>query len=180
MKNKINILAVAVAVLLLTIISAKAQVENGNQIPDAKFDTKMEGSWKVIVTPFQSPIPLPPSFESIITYVPGGGLIESDTLAAPNSIAGAGHGVWELTEDRRRKRQFNLNFTKFLFTTAGQFAGSVKITEKITLTSGDQYVGEGKLQTLSPTGAVIVTIPITTIGTRIHAEQQTNLLEELQ
>ena len=132
---------------------------------DSSSSKKMEGSWKVIVTPGQSPIPLPPSFESIVTYVPGGGLIESDTLVQPNSIASSGQGAWEALGNR----QFSLVFTKYLFSTQGQFQGSGKITETITFGSNDdEYTGVGSLQILSPAGTPLITIPVTTKGTRIR------------
>ncbi|HSK70532.1 MAG TPA: hypothetical protein VK892_02470, partial [Pyrinomonadaceae bacterium] len=117
----------------------------------------------------QFPIPLPTSFESIVTYVPGGGLIESDNLAAPGSIAGTGQGVWELLSNRGT-RKFTLTFTKYLFSTQGFFQGSVRVTETITLNSGDSYTGEGTIEVLSPTGATLISIPVTSTGTRIRMQ----------
>lgn len=157
MKNKI--LGFVIALLMtLTITSADA-------IAQIQSPRNMEGSWKVIITPGQAPIPLPPAIESVVTFVPGGGLIESDNLAVPNTIAGSGQGAWEYVERRR----FSFVFTKYLFTTQGLFQGSVKITETITVNSNeDQYTGVGSMQVLSPTGATLFTIPLTTQATRIR------------
>ena len=163
MKNGKIILIFIIALIMTT--AAKPQ-ERINQSPD-----KMEGSWKVIVVPGQSPIPLPPFVEAIVTYIPGGGLIESDNLAVPNSIAGTGQGIWEPV-NTLNSRQFNLTFTKYLFTTQGLLQGSVRATEKITLSNnGNEYRGEGKLEVLSPTGAVLLTVPVTSTATRMRTQQ---------
>jgi hypothetical protein len=129
----------------------------------------MEGSWQVVVTPGSSPVPLPPTFESIVTYIPGGGLVESDNLAVPGSIAGAGQGAWAYVGGG----QFGLIFTKHIFTTQGLPFGSGRITERISLSpGGDEYTGEGAMQILSPAGAVLFSVPLTTHGVRLSAEEQ--------
>jgi hypothetical protein len=163
MKNGKIILIFIIALIMTTAAQAQERI---NQSPD-----KMEGSWKVIVVPGQSPIPLPPFVEAIVTYIPGGGLIESDNLAVPNSIAGTGQGTWEAVNSRL-SRQFDLTFTKYLFSTQGLLLGSVRVTERIALDSNDnEYRGEGRLEILTPTGAVLFTIPATSTATRIRARQ---------
>ena len=161
MKNKKSIL-IFVITLLMTTLTAKAQLQGNSPLPN-----KMEGTWKVIVVPQQFPVPLPSTIESLVTYVPGGGLIESDNLGVPNSIASTGQGAWELLNDRGA-RKFSFTFTKYMFSTQGLFQGSVRVTEIITLDSSESYRGEGKLEVLSPTGATLITIPVTSTANRIR------------
>ena len=162
-KSLSGLIVVSLLIALATVVGG--QTREGGASPKKT----MEGSWKVTVTPGQSPIPLPPTFESIVTYVPGGGLVESDKLAVPGSIAGTGQGAWEFAG----ARQFRLTFTKYLFSTQGLSQGSGRITEKISVEpSGDEYTGEGTMEILSPSGAVIFTVPLTTHGVRMRAEEQ--------
>ena len=168
MKSRKSLPAVIVICLLaaLTTAAAAARPDERGRAPRKT----MEGSWKVIVTPGQSPVPLPPTFESIVTYVPGGGLVESDNLAVPGSIASTGQGAWEFTGDR----QFSFTFTKYLFSTQGQSLGSGRITETISLDAGgNEYTGQGTMELLNPAGVVISAVPLTTHGVRMRvAEQQ--------
>lgn len=166
MKNKKNILMLVTILLMTTALTVKAQLKETSPMPN-----EMEGSWKVIVVPQQFPIPLPPSIEGIVTYVPGGGLIESDNLGVPNIIASTGQGVWEPLSNRSI-RKFRLSFTKYLFSTQGLFQGSVRATETITLLSSDSYKGEGKLETLSPTGVILISIPVKTTAHRIRISSE--------
>jgi hypothetical protein len=178
MKNRKSLSGVIVTCLIVALTTAAAaqsdersqtqrtaaQSEERSQSPRKT----MEGSWRVICTPGQSPIPLPPTFESIVTYIPGGGLVESDNLAVPGSIAGTGQGAWE----SRGARQFSFTFTKYVFSTQGQSLGSGRITEKIILDSGgNEYTGEGTLEILNPAGSVLFAVPLTTHAVRMRAEE---------
>ncbi len=165
MQIRRSILALVIAALVIALNVAADGQSQERRIAKRE----MEGSWKVTVTPGQSPIPLPPSIESIVTYIPGGGLTETDNLAVPGSIAGTGIGVWEATGSR----EFSINFTKYLFTTQGQNQGAVRIIESIVREINDEkYTGVGRLEVLSPTGAIILVIPATTTAERIRAGEQ--------
>lgn len=155
-------ISILVTAGLIITLAAPSQAQDR---PAAK--KVMEGSWRVTVTPGPSPIPLPPSVEGIVTYIPGGGLIESDNLAVPGSVAGTGQGAWEA----KGPREFNITFTKYLFSTQGLFLGSVRITESIKRDSTDtEYTGEGNMVVLDPTGSPILTISLTSRATRISAD----------
>lgn len=158
-----SILIVVIAGMIITLALAAS-----GQTQDRRIGKRvMEGTWKVTVTPGQSPIPLPPSIEGLVTYVPGGGLTESDTLGSPDFIASQGLGAWESTD----ARQFKITFTKFLVGLQGQFQGSVRINETISRDSSDsQYVGEGAIEVLDPAGNLTVVIPITTRAVRVSTE----------
>jgi len=96
-------------VIIAGMIIALALAASG-QTQDRRIGKRaMEGTWRVIVTPGPAPIPLPPSIESLVTYVPGGGFTESDNLGSPDA------------------RQFKITFTKYLVSLQGQFQGSVRI-----------------------------------------------------
>ena len=166
MKSRKSLSGVIITCLLVALTTAAtARPEERSRAPRKT----MEGSWKVTVTPGQSPVPLPPTFESIVTYIPGGGLVESDNLAVPGSIAGTGQGAWEYAGER----QFSLTFTKYLFGTQGQSLGSGRITETISLSpGGDEYTGQGTMEILTPAGAVVFAVPLTTQGVRMKAEEQ--------
>jgi hypothetical protein len=156
-----SILVIAGMIIALTIAAS-------GQSPERRIAKRvMEGSWKVTVTPGPSPVPLPPSIESIATYTEGGGLIETDNLAVPGSFATTGQGAWEATASR----EFNITFTKYQFTTQGLFQGSVRITESIIRDSSDnEYTGEGRIEVINPAGTTILVIPATSRATRISAE----------
>ena len=156
-----------IIITCLMIAFTTAQVAHPQERSQAPQRT-MAGSWKVIITPGLAPLPLPATIESIVTYIPGGGLVESDNLAIPGSIAGSGQGAWEFIG----AQQFRLTFTKYLFSTQGQSLGSVRVTETISLAPGDnEYAGEGTMEILNPAGALILAIPLTTNAVRIRVEE---------
>lgn len=158
-----SILFVAIAGMIITLALAAS-----GQSQDRRIGKKvMEGTWKVTVTPGQSPLPLPPTIESLVTYVPGGGLIESDNLGSPDFIVSPGLGAWESTD----ARQFNITFTKYLVSFQGPSQGSVRINETITRDASDsQYTGVGVIEVLDPTGTLTLVIPITTRAVRVSPE----------
>lgn len=142
---------------------------DGQSLADASAKKTLEGSWRVTITPGPAPFPLPPTIEGLVTYVPGGGLVETDNLAAPGSLAAAGLGIWKATGGR----EYKIQFVKYLFTTQGQLQGSVRIIETITRDpkNDNLYTGEGRIETLSPTGTIILVIPATTQAERIELDQ---------
>jgi hypothetical protein len=164
MKSRKRLSGVIAACLLIALAAAVARTQGKSQSP-AK---TMEGTWKVTVTPGPAPVPRPPTFEALVTYVPGGGLVESDNLGVPGSIAGTGQGAWA----HAGARQFRITFTKYLFSTQGLSQGSGRITEKISLNAGgDEYTGQGEMEILSPAGGVTFTVLLTTHAVRVLAEE---------
>jgi hypothetical protein len=156
------------SLVIAAVLAVAGAIVAGGQADDRRISKKvMEGSWRVTVTPMPSPAPLPPSFEAIITYVPGGGLTESDNLGVPGQVAGAGQGAWELVEPR----QFHITFTKYIFSAQGQFQGTGRVTERIIRDPEDgHYTGEGKIEIFDPSGTLISTIPVTSAASRIRAD----------
>ena len=68
MKSRKSLSGLIVISLLIALATvAGGQTRGGGASPKKT----IEGSWKVTVTPGPSPIPFPPAFESIVTYVPG-------------------------------------------------------------------------------------------------------------
>ena len=77
-------------------------------------EARVLGSWKVTVTPTSPPVP---GFSSLMTFTPGGGLIETRRLAVtpvpgliPALLETPGHGAWE----KIGRRTYAVSFTFLL------------------------------------------------------------------
>jgi hypothetical protein len=162
MKFRKNVLALVISVIALNAAAFGQSVDSNSS------RRSIEGTWKVTVTPGPAPVPLPPSIESFVTYIPGGGLTEIDNLAVPGSTATTGVGAWEHT----RGREYKFSFVKYQFTSQGLNNGSVRIIETFVLhRHKDEYTGVGRIEVLSPTGAVVLVIPVTSRAERIVVDE---------
>jgi hypothetical protein len=72
----------------------------------------VEGSWLATITfttfsPAPAPFPLPLSFQALVTYAAGGGLVETSQLDQASPIpASPGHGAWVCTAERTYRNTF--------------------------------------------------------------------------
>jgi len=122
---------------------------------------RLEGSWLITVTAVVPPgVPPPPVRTSYASFARGGASIHSDRQA-PN--ANPGHGVWE----HRGGNKFAFTFISDDFDAVGNFLGTVKVTNKLTLTGPDEFVGVGQLELRDPAGTVLFIRCATVRGERI-------------
>ena len=157
---------VVLAGLVVVIISAVLFAVNAERNENAG-ENALVGSWKVRVNAVTGP---PAHFDELITFSPGGGILESNNFPFFQSglTASAGHGTWHYTG----KQTFSFTFVKFLYTTTGQSAGTLKVVGTITYTPGDDtWSGPATVSMCNP--ADVCNLLGTTDGkaTRIVAPQ---------
>ncbi len=154
MKNR-RLLA-TITLGLIAALCMAAQAQEGGSLKRA-----IEGSWKAKVTI----APGAPPVDALVTYTPGGSLVESDNLFPP-SVVTAGHGSWEYAG-----RLFSNTFVKLMFNAQGQFTGTIKVREKITISfNRNEYTGIGMAEFFDPSGNLLNTVGFTTQATRIRVE----------
>lgn len=120
MKTK-KIMLVCSAALIMTALVFTIYAQNSGKGTNA-----LVGSWKVRLTP---PAPQP-QFDELITFTPGGGIVESNNFPfyTMGLTAGPGHGTWAY----EGRQNYSFTFIKFLSTQTGQAAGTLKVTGTIT------------------------------------------------
>lgn len=90
------------------------------------------GTWKVRLTPVAPP---QPQFDELITFSPGGGIVESNNYPffQLQLTAGPGQGAWSYDGEQT----FSFTFYKFLYAPGGQAAGTLKASGTITYSGAD-------------------------------------------
>jgi hypothetical protein len=124
---------------------------------------RLEGSWVVTITPAVPPgVPQPPSFRAYATFARGGALIGTDTRRLFNIQ----HGAWK----HLGGNEFAFTVIEELVDVMGNFAGTVKIRVKLTVTGANEWVGVSSAEERNAAG-VLVTIRCGTVrATRITVE----------
>lgn len=148
------------ATFTLSLLTALCMA-NAAQAQDGRSGKKaIEGSWRARVT-----VAPGATIDALVTYSPGGGLVESDALFPP-SVVTAGHGSWEFAG-----RAFNNTFIKLSFNPQGQFTGTIKVREKITLSfNKNEYTGVGTAEFFDAAGNLLLSVDFTTQATRVRVE----------
>jgi hypothetical protein len=124
---------------------------------------RLEGSWDVTVTPAVPPgVPQPPSFIAHATFSRGGAAFGSDRQR-PTSKQ---HGAWAYLGGN----EFAWTTTEDLFDAMGNFAGTLKVRVKVTLTGKDELVGVSNGEQRDPGGNLIFSRCGTIRGERIKIE----------
>lgn len=124
---------------------------------------QLEGSWDVIVTPVvPSGVPQPPSFIAHTTFSRGGGAFGSDR----NRPFSKQHGVWEHLGGNR----FAGTTKEDLFDAMGNFAGTLTVRTRTTMTGRDTFVGVANGEFRDAAGNITSSRCTTTRGTRIKVE----------
>lgn len=146
--------------LAILMASGAAFSQSGAGDPGGTAAPELEASWRVTVTPIGVPIA---PFRTYSTFARGGTFLES---SQPRQ--GPGHGVWQRTGDR----EFGITFEKIMFDAAGNFAGTLKVRETITLSAqGDSYVGDGTAEVFDPSGRLVGSFCAKTEATRITVQR---------
>ena len=127
----------------------------------------IEGSWQVVVTPMGG---LPP-FNELITFSPGGGIVETNNFpfSILNLSAGPGHGTWNCGAHQ----QVAFTFYKFLFDPTGAAAGTLKVVGTINYSHHtDTWTSPADVSTCDNQGQNCSPIDHTdSSASRIHAGQ---------
>ena len=125
-----------------------------------------EGSWLVTYTITSGP-PIP-TYQALITYAAGGGLVETEQLAAnPQHPGSPAHGAWA----SNGARTFASTYVGFAFDGKGNLIGRGKVRETVTLDeAGDAYQGSGTLALFDLNGNQLFSGTFTSHATRIRVE----------
>lgn len=154
--NRRLFVTIAFGLIAALYITQAAQAQEERSLKRA-----IEGSWKAKVTV----APGAPPVDALVTYTPSGGLIESDNLFPPAAVT-SGHGSWQYAG-----RVFNNTFVKLMFNAQGQFTGTIKVRETITLSfNRSEYTGTGTAEFFDPADNLLNTVAFTTQATRIRVE----------
>jgi hypothetical protein len=127
----------------------------------------LEGTWNITATPMNVTFPpnggpVPPPSQNLATFTSNGGFI---TTGAGGP--GVGQGSWVQTGDHT----FNLTFVIFLYDSKGQFMGTEKAWNAITVNDTfDAQSGPVKIEVRDPTGKLVLAGTGSTQGTRQRAE----------
>jgi hypothetical protein len=125
---------------------------------------QLEGSWMLTVSAVVPPgAPVPPSRTSYASFARGGVAILSERQAA---FVNPAYGSWE----HQGSNEFAFTVRTDAFTATGNFLGTVKISNKITLTDQDEFVSVGQLEVRDPAGNLIFSGCATARGQRIKVE----------
>jgi hypothetical protein len=128
--------------------------------------TGIEGTWLSTVTTAGSGAP--PPFQALVTFAPGGGLVETDQ-STPPSQRSAGQGTWVRTDDD----QVSARFLAFLFDTAGHPQGTLIVPFTVRLSEdGQTFAGAGTFQVVDLTGKAVASGSFTLQGQRITIDAE--------
>jgi hypothetical protein len=109
------------------------------------------GTWNVQVTPTGAP-----TFPALLTFTPGGGVIETES-----DQPGTALGAWK----QKSPRLFAIAFETFIFTPSGP-GGHVVVRSVATLTKKNTLSGPFKFDVFDPTGKVVQSGSGTAAATR--------------
>jgi len=104
------------------------------------------------------------SFPSLITFVAGGTVVESNGGTSP-ALKTPGEGVWRHTTDH----DYAFRFKFFTFNSQNIFTGWTIITGETTLDrTGNANTGSAKVEVYDPNGVLLVSFCAETAGTRFE------------
>ena len=155
-RNKMFVVGVLAATFLLVPTGLWAQKEGSHCSRDQR-ENCLLGSF---ITSAQATNGV--AFSALITFTPGGGVIETNT--GQGAPVGA-HGSWAAKKDN----EFSLTLITFTLV-PGTFA-MAKTKETVTLSdSGDSFTFVFVLEAMDANGNVIATLPGTGTGKRLAVE----------
>ena len=143
---------------LVTALTVSRQASWG-QTKQAAIPSTLEGTWNVTVTPDPR---MGPPFPALVTFTSNGGLVVSDKLGP-----GVGQGAWAQSGDHT----FNYTILKLSFDSKGQFVGTLKVRQAITVNETfDALSGPSKVDFFDPAGKRTFSGPESIQGTRMRVE----------
>ncbi len=131
MRNRLRIVIPGLLLaMLISMLAAQAIAAGGNG-ESSEISTvgqELDGTWLVTVNLSDPPPGAPPTFRTLVTFFPGGAMMETATNSPPSS-RGPGHGQWVRIGDRT----FASTFMFFGFDPRGRFIGSTKVHSRTVL-----------------------------------------------
>ena len=119
------LLAILISMLATQAIAAGG---NGESSEISTVGQELDGTWLVTVDRPDPRPGAPPTFRALLTFFPGGAMMETATSLPPSS-RGPGHGQWVRIGDRT----FASTFMFFRFDATGRFIGSLKVHRRMVL-----------------------------------------------
>src|SRR5437870_9419539 len=160
MKTKLvkRILApLVVAFALLPMIAAPASGQ-GTQ------GGTLQGTWEMQITLTDCAGHLIRSFPSLIEFVAGGTVVESNA-GTPQALKTPGEGVWRHTTDNN----YAFRFKFFTFNSQNVFTGWTIIAGETTVDeTGNANAGSATVEVYDPNGVLLATVCTETAGTRFE------------
>ncbi len=124
---------------------------------------QFEGSWAITVTPVVPPgAPQPPSFRGSGTVARGGAFFGSDRTRPLSKQ----HGAWA----HLGGNDFAFTFVEDLFDAVGNFAGTLTVRVRLTVTGKDTFVGVANGENRDAAGNLVFNRCTTVRGERIKVE----------
>src|SRR5437660_8957682 len=160
MKTKFvkNIMApLVVACALVTMVAATAAGQG-------TIGGTLQGTWDMRITLTDCAGHVIRSFPSLIEYVAGGTVVESNA-GTPQALKTPGEGVWRHTTDNA----YAFRFKFFTFNSQNVFTGWTIIAGETTVDeTGNANAGSATVKVYDPNGVVLVTLCAETAGTRFE------------
>lgn len=118
-------------------LSAAALMTREQPASAAQAGQHLEGSWIYTVTIPGLPQPFPDTFKGLVTFIPGGSVVETSWAPSLRSNSGAGHGTWVRTGDRQFAFTFAfLWFDQGTLFVTGKARASITVDEASNVASG--------------------------------------------
>ena len=148
-------LVVACASLTMVAATASGQGTQGGTL---------RGTWEMQITLTDCAGHVIRSFPSLIEYVAGGTVVESNG-GTPQALKTPGEGVWRHTTDNN----YAFRFKFFTFSPQNVFTGWTIISGETTVDeTGDANAGTATIQVYDPNGNLIATACAEVSGTRFE------------
>jgi hypothetical protein len=129
--------------------------------------SRLEGAWTFVPTVPGLPAAFPDTFNGLVTFLPGGNVVENSWAPDLPTNSGAGQGVWT------RIRDHEFSFTiPFLWFDQGRLFVLGKARATVTV-DGDQANGQVTFETvdsLDASATVLASGTGTLRATRVHAD----------
>ena len=163
----------AVTAIFATVLRAQSNVAPGTQnggILDVLENSRqaqaqrLEGSWVLTVNAVVPPgVPPPPARSSYTSFARGGVAILYERQA---NFVNPAYGAWE----HQGGNEFAFTVITDAFAPAGNFLGTVKIRNEVTLTGTDEFVSVGHLEARDSAGNLLFSGCAMARGQRIKVE----------
>ncbi len=147
--------AVRISALVFTAWIARGEISTVAQT--------LDGTWMATITRINPPPGTPPTFTSLHTYLPGGGVIETTSTGRTNRSVGIGDWV------RTGERQFTNTIYMMRYDPGEVFAGVTRIIRNIRLAENrKEFLGVSVSELYDTDGKLIRTLRATEVGKRVE------------
>ena len=148
-------LVVACALITMVAATATGQGTEGG---------RLQGTWEMQITLNDCAGHVIRSFPSLIEFVAGGTVMESNA-GTPPALKTPGEGVWRHTTDHT----YAFRFKFFTFNAQNVFTGWTIIAGEITVDeTGNANTGSATVKVYDPNGVLLVSLCAETAGTRFE------------